>query len=181
MKQSYSDLVRTYAGTLDLFGPQVLSEWATHEATAQRYADELPSGTTLLDLGTGGGLPGMVIAESRPDVTVILCERRARRAAFLKLAVAKLGFRNAHVFARDVRQYQQPVEWIAAQAVGELPILLELVRHIVPARWFLLTRRPRTWYAPQELMGFRITARREPLDEQHDLVILTFTAKEAAS
>lgn len=104
-----------------------------------------------------------------------LCERRQRRASFLKLAVARLGLANAEVFAHDVRRYQGAVQWVSAQAVGELPLLVDLVKHAVADPWHLLSRRPRTWYAPQELMGFRIDPRREALDSEHDLVILTFT------
>jgi len=180
VKQNFETLVRAYAGALDLFGPAVLKDWAVHENAARRYAERLPEGVRLLDVGSGGGLPGVVIAAERPDVHVVLCERRQRRAAFLRLAVARLGLGNAEVFAGDVRDFRECVGWISAQAVADLPTLVALVQHAVPDRWHLLTRRPNTWYPPGDLMNYDVELEREALDDRHDLVVLTLTARGAA-
>jgi 16S rRNA (guanine527-N7)-methyltransferase len=47
---------------------------------------------TLVDLGSGGGLPGLVVAADWPDASVALLEANGRRAAFLRRAVDRLGF-----------------------------------------------------------------------------------------
>ncbi|ADV68927.1 RsmG family class I SAM-dependent methyltransferase [Deinococcus maricopensis] len=172
---SYEALVRQYAPALDLFGPAVLRDWARHEATAMKYAARLPAGAHLLDVGSGGGLPGIVIARERPDVHVTLCERRERRATFLKLAVARLGLTNADVFAGDVRDWRGQTNWVSAQAVADVDDLIGLLQGVTTDTWTLLTRRARAWYPPAHRMGYTITAAREALDDAHDLVELHLT------
>lgn len=46
---------------------------------------------TVVDLGTGGGVPGLVVAIDRPDLCVVLVDRRQKRTDFLERAVARLG------------------------------------------------------------------------------------------
>jgi 16S rRNA (guanine527-N7)-methyltransferase len=57
----------------------------------------------LIDLGSGGGLPGLVIADRRPGLTILLTDRRERRGDLLRLACARLGFQDrVSVFIGDV-------------------------------------------------------------------------------
>lgn len=73
-------------------------------AHADRFVRALPGGSRrLVDLGSGGGLPGLVIAVRRPDVTVTLVERRVSRADQLKRAVSALSLANTNVLGQDVR------------------------------------------------------------------------------
>ena len=59
---------------------------------ADRFVDLIPAGgRSLVDLGSGGGLPALVIAWRRADVTVTMVERRATRADLLRRAVTSLG------------------------------------------------------------------------------------------
>jgi len=63
-----------------------------------------PTAVELIDLGSGGGLPGLVIAVRRPDVVITLVERRATRADLLRRAVISLGvWEHVSVFAGDVK------------------------------------------------------------------------------
>ena len=62
-------------------------------AHAELFVAAVPSACRrLLDLGSGGGLPGLVIASRLPDVTVVLTDRRERRMDLLRLACARLGW-----------------------------------------------------------------------------------------
>jgi len=62
-------------------------------AHSERFVAALHGVTgTVLDLGTGPGIPGLVIAQQRPDLTVILLDRRAARIDFLTRAVRALGW-----------------------------------------------------------------------------------------
>src|SRR5437867_12261122 len=67
--------------------------WERHIVDSLRGSSCIPGrqGGKVADLGSGGGLPGIPIAIARPDLLVHLVEGRARRAAFLELAVAHLG------------------------------------------------------------------------------------------
>src|SRR4051794_31418410 len=71
---------------------------------AGRFAPLLPPSRTVVDLGSGGGLPGLVVAVRRPDLQLTLVERRASRADLLRRAVStlELGGR-VEVLAVDVR------------------------------------------------------------------------------
>lgn len=78
-------------------------------AHAQQYVDKVPaSAGTLCDLGSGGGLPGLVIAVRCPDLRITLVERRATRADLLRRAVRSLSLEDrVDVVADDVQQVAQ--------------------------------------------------------------------------
>lgn len=72
---------------------------------AEQFVTALPAQvSTLVDLGSGGGLPGLVIAVRRPEIQVTLVERRQSRADLLSRAVRSLGLSGqVDVRAEDVR------------------------------------------------------------------------------
>lgn len=55
-----------------------------HIAESTAFARSLPAGSTVLDLGTGGGFPGMVVAIVRPDLAVSLLDATAKKVEFLR-------------------------------------------------------------------------------------------------
>lgn len=75
-------------------------------AHADRYVALLPMASgRAADLGSGGGLPGLVIAARRPDLRMVLVERRLTRADLLRRAVSALEIDDrVVVFDADVRQ-----------------------------------------------------------------------------
>ena len=69
-------------------GPTDLGSALDH---ARRFVDAIPSSArTLIDLGSGGGLPGLVIAWDRPDLRVTLVDRREKRTDALRRSVLRL-------------------------------------------------------------------------------------------
>ena len=85
-----------------------------------------PDTPRLIDLGSGGGLPGLVLADRLPSTEILLTERRQRRADLLRLAVSRLGWQDrVTVFAGDVvRLGQDPAiagtfDAVTARAFGE--------------------------------------------------------------
>jgi 16S rRNA (guanine527-N7)-methyltransferase len=72
------------------------------------------------DLGSGAGLPGVVIAISLPRLRMLLVERRPRRAALLELAVEELRLSNATVFAGPVAEMPRPMDVALARAFAPL-------------------------------------------------------------
>jgi len=73
---------------LGLLGP---GDLGTHIANAQRFAELLSGSRIALDLGSGGGLPGLVVAMACPDLRLTLLDAGERRVAFLRSAVRDLG------------------------------------------------------------------------------------------
>ncbi len=65
-------------------------------------------GTTLLDVGSGAGLPGIPLALARPDSSVTLLESNAKKSAFLKQAAIELGLANVDVAHARVETWAAP-------------------------------------------------------------------------
>jgi 16S rRNA (guanine527-N7)-methyltransferase len=78
-----------------------------------------PDDRFAVDLGSGGGLPGMVVAIACPDLTVTLAERRQNRGAFLELAVRELGVRNARVAVGPVKELSPGSDLCFARAFAD--------------------------------------------------------------
>jgi len=87
---------------------------------------------SLLDLGTGGGLPGMVLAIACPDYRIFLLDATGKKVEFLGRVVETLGLGNAtpiHARAEELAhqpRYRNAFDVVTARAVSSLPALLEL-------------------------------------------------------
>ncbi len=78
---------------MSLVGPGTAEEvWARHYGEALAglgLLDDVPAGSTLVDIGSGAGFPGFVLAAARPDLSVVLVEAQERKWAFLRQAARK--------------------------------------------------------------------------------------------
>lgn len=74
------------------------------ECLDEGFLEAVPEHGTLLDVGSGGGLPGIPLAIMRPQQEVILVEPRQKRAAFLDRCCLKLGLHNTRVEARTLQE-----------------------------------------------------------------------------
>jgi 16S rRNA (guanine527-N7)-methyltransferase len=148
---AYTNLVRQYAKTLDLTSPSMLAEFETAVSRSSVYDQAIPEGSSVLDIGSGVGLPGIPLAIRRPDLSVCLCEIRQRRAAFLERAVSSLKLKNASVQDKDVRKLHRlespslEFDVVIAQAVGSLEHLFSLSRHVLAPNWTLVSRKGAIW------------------------------------
>ena len=87
--------------------------------------------TTLLDVGTGAGFPGMVLAIALPDTEVVLAEPLKKRVSFLKYAGIDLGLKNVKVEAKRVEKVEhEAFGLISSRAVTNTKLLLELTENI---------------------------------------------------
>jgi len=126
---AYSRLVR--ASPHNLLSKRGLEELESrHVPESARFALALPTGGEVLDLGSGGGLPGLVIAILRPDVGVHLVEATRKKAEFLRDAADALGLTVTIHHARaeeladgDLRE-RFPI--VTARAVARLSALADL-------------------------------------------------------
>jgi 16S rRNA (guanine527-N7)-methyltransferase len=83
------------------------------------------------DLGSGAGLPGIVVAVAEPGVRVLLVESRAKRAAFLEFAVLELGLSNADVVVGRAEELHREVDVCFARAFAPLPLAWSVARGIL--------------------------------------------------
>jgi 16S rRNA (guanine527-N7)-methyltransferase len=98
LAQRYADLLATDGVTRGLIGPRETSRlWDRHLLNCAVVAELLPERGELVDIGSGAGLPGIVLAMLRPGLHVILLEPLLRRSVFLEECVATLGLPNATV------------------------------------------------------------------------------------
>ncbi len=84
---------------------------------------------TLLDVGTGAGFPGLVLAIAMPDTEVVLAEPLKKRVSFLKYACIDIGISNVRVEAKRVEKIEHaPFDLISSRAVTNTALLLNLTR-----------------------------------------------------
>lgn len=102
--------------------------WQRHIADSAQLLPFVPRETSpWLDLGTGAGFPGIVIAALRPDLPVIMVESRAKRIAWLERLIAALDLPHAGVIGSRLELIEAfPVGAISARAFAPLPQLLSL-------------------------------------------------------
>lgn len=110
-----------------LIGPREAPRlWERHVLNCAALTDVVPHGATVADIGSGAGLPGIVLAIRRPDLTVTLIEPLLRRTTFLSEVVADLGLASVTVRrgrADEVRDATFDV--VTSRAVAPLGRLLE--------------------------------------------------------
>ena len=96
--EAYAALLAGPAIERGLLGPREAPRlWERHLLNCAGLSSLVEDGQVVLDLGSGAGLPGLVLALQRPDVQVVLVESLQRRAQFLTECVEALGLRNTLV------------------------------------------------------------------------------------
>jgi 16S rRNA (guanine527-N7)-methyltransferase len=94
----YEELLATDGVTRGLIGPRETERlWDRHLVNCAVVAELLPERGLLVDIGSGAGLPGIVLAMLRPSLEIVLLEPLLRRSVFLEECVAELGLSNATV------------------------------------------------------------------------------------
>lgn len=96
--ERYAALLAAEATVRGLIGPREVPRlWERHLLNCAVVADLVPAGASVCDIGSGAGLPGLVLAIRRPDLSVTLVEPLLRRTTFLEEAVVALGLDNVAV------------------------------------------------------------------------------------
>ena len=126
--------------------------WRRHIADSAQLLPYVPRETdgVWLDLGTGAGFPGLVIAALRPGLRVVMVESRTRRIEWLERASAELGLAHAKVIASRLEQVDSfPASVISARAFAPLDRLVALSARFSTSDTFWLLPKGRS--AGQEL------------------------------
>jgi 16S rRNA (guanine527-N7)-methyltransferase len=89
----------------------------------------------LLDVGSGGGMPGIPLAIARPDLSVTLLDSNSKKAAFLQQAAIELSLPNISVHCGRVEQYHPSRGFaaITSRAFSELADFVSLSKHLLAA------------------------------------------------
>jgi len=118
----------------------------------------LPQGiASLLDFGSGAGLPGIPIALCRPEITVTLAESRGKKAAFLQEAIRELGI-VAKVHAGRAETLPTGFDCITLRAVDKMPRAVAVAGQLIaPGGWLALMTTAAELARLQEAAGAQIS------------------------
>jgi 16S rRNA (guanine527-N7)-methyltransferase len=94
----------------------------------------------LLDVGSGGGLPGIPLAIARPDLSVSMVDTVQKKTTFLQQAVIELGLKNVTVNHARVEKIQGQYAQISSRAFAEIGLFISLTRHLLApdGRWLAM-------------------------------------------
>jgi 16S rRNA (guanine527-N7)-methyltransferase len=121
--EEFAELLATEGVARGLIGPRETGRlWDRHLLNCAVVAELLPDTGQLVDIGSGAGLPGIVLAILRPGLDVVLLESMLRRVAFLQECVESLGIENASVVRARAEEYTGKVraDVVTARAVAPL-------------------------------------------------------------
>lgn len=90
-------------------------------------------GHNLLDVGSGAGLPGVVIAICKPDLQVTTIDTVQKKAIFMRQVKGELGLDNLSVVHARVEAHhpQQPYDQVISRAFSEIALLMQLTKHLI--------------------------------------------------
>lgn len=94
----------------------------------------------LLDVGAGGGLPGIPLAIARPQLSVSMVDTVQKKATFLQQAAIELGLKNVAVHHARVEEMRGQYAQISSRAFAETGLFVELTRHLLApgGRWLAM-------------------------------------------
>jgi 16S rRNA (guanine527-N7)-methyltransferase len=130
--QLYAELLARWQGKINLIGEESLkSLWERHVADALQLRPHIGHGEkTIIDLGSGAGIPGLVLALAYPDYRVILVESNGKKAAFLsevaRQARISVKIRQERIESIESEPYRTLEPIVTARALAPLTQLLDL-------------------------------------------------------
>ncbi|HVC81080.1 MAG TPA: 16S rRNA (guanine(527)-N(7))-methyltransferase RsmG [Chloroflexota bacterium] len=144
----YARLLREWSGRMNLLGPAALRElWRRHLLDAITVLPGFPPGTiddqqprAVIDVGSGGGIPGIPLAILFPHWNVTLLEATGKKARFLETAAGELGLPGLRVVggrAEEIAhdsEYREAYDFCVARAVTHAAALVELTLPFVAIR-----------------------------------------------
>jgi 16S rRNA (guanine527-N7)-methyltransferase len=144
LAEEYARLLMTDGVIRGLIGPREAPRiWERHLINCAVMSDMIRIGASVVDVGSGAGLPGIVLAVARPDLTITLVEPLARRTAFLSEAVTALGLDATVTVVRG-----------RADLAGGPPVAAD----VVTARAVAPLDRLAGWCLPLAAVGGRLLA-----------------------
>lgn len=178
----FAALLREHGEVRGLLGPREQSRlWERHLLNSAAVVQYLPRDGVIVDVGSGAGLPGVVVAAMLPAARVILMEPMERRTVWLEEVVSELALDNTEVFRGRAEEYDGAIEAdaVTARAVAPMDRL---------ARWCLPLLRPggalvalKGRSAPEELDRAKYVIRKEGGDPGEVLEATTLPGVESTT
>lgn len=134
----FAGLVEKWTSRINLVSRNSLAAlWDRHIRDSLQVFDCAPEGRIWVDMGSGGGFPGLVVAilaaEKRPDMQVTLIESDQRKATFLRTAIRETGIPGRVLSDRIENVPPQAADILSARALADLTTLLGFMEpHLAP-------------------------------------------------
>lgn len=125
--QHYGALLEKWQARINLVGRSTLKDmWRRHFLDSTQLLEHFPAQSRrILDLGSGAGFPGLVVAAADPAYEVHLVESDQRKSVFLREAVRAMGLSNVTVHAERIEALEPfPVDVITSRALAPVEDLL---------------------------------------------------------
>ncbi len=126
--EAFAELLATEGTVRGLIGPREVPRlWERHLVNCALLGEAIAPGADVCDIGSGAGLPGLVLALARPDLRLTLVEPLLRRTTFLLEAVAALDLSNVEVVRSRAEELHGAREFtvVTSRAVAPLGRLLD--------------------------------------------------------
>lgn len=147
--ERYADLLIRWNKRINLVAPSTIPDlWARHMLDSMQIAHQIPTeARTLIDLGSGAGFPGLVLAALCPGLTVALAESDGRKCAFLREAAREMSISDrVEVIPRRIetlaseppKQISLPVDIVTARGLSSLSTLLDYAQPLSGPKTVLL-------------------------------------------
>ena len=134
----YAQILQSWGIERGLIGPREGDRiWERHIANCIPVTTLIPEGVKVVDIGSGAGLPGIVIALARPDLELTLIEPLQRRVDFLNEVITTLELPITVIRGKS-EGVKKSFEVVTARAVAPLPKLLNISWHLVKSQGALL-------------------------------------------
>lgn len=170
--EAYANLLALEGEKRGLIGPKEAERiWSRHIVNSAALLQFLPRKGTVIDVGSGAGLPGLVIAAARPDLEVTLVEPMERRCEWLAYASEEIGLDNVLIVRDRSENLGKKIraDVVTARAVAALPKLLRLTSKMIAPGGRLLALKGQRVY--EEVEDAALELRKRHLSaEVHEVV-----------
>ena len=167
----YADLIRKWNPRINLIAPATLPDLQQRHIQDCLQLVDLASAAAggWVDLGSGGGLPGLIVAISRPDLSVALVESDQRKATFIRTVIRELGLTNSKVIVNRIESADPlNADIVSARALAPLPLLMSYVHRHLSSTGTAWLMKGQSWQAEvadaRETWHFDLTAHQSRTD-----------------
>lgn len=129
---NYLLLLQKWNKAYNLTAIDDLNEMVTHHALDALAVIRYYQGNRIIDVGTGGGIPGFILAIMYPEKNLVLLDSVGKKARFMRQVVRELSLTNVAVVHERVENYfpEQKFDVVTSRAFAELGQFLQLTAHL---------------------------------------------------
>ncbi len=144
---SFLQLLQKWNKAYNLTAIDQLADMVTHHALDALAVVKYFGGERVIDVGTGAGIPGFLIAIMQPKTTVVLLDAVGKKARFMRQVKRELKLNNTEIIHSRVENYfpDEKFDVVTSRAFSEMSQFLKITAHLVkPTGEFLAMKGPRS-------------------------------------